>query len=181
LSYLSIIGMYRHDVGTNANVCGLGHLKKYNMEWGIPVAPESYDSGWGIWGDQFSNFNAGKILIILEGMAGLNYSIPDDTFTVRDTMPGEWTFMETMVPVTRKGKTHWVRTRIDRSDGPDGTVTKQVRVQGNPLGTLRLEPWLEEKALEKADPGQAVDGPEGRLRYRFDDRVEATVAVRLKP
>ena len=40
------------------------------MENGIPVAPEGRDSSYALFGDSFSNFNAGKILLILEGIGG---------------------------------------------------------------------------------------------------------------
>jgi hypothetical protein len=59
-NYYSIIGMSKRHVGKNANLCGLAHLKKYNMHWEIPVAPESWDKTPEPWGDQYSNFNAGK-------------------------------------------------------------------------------------------------------------------------
>jgi len=180
LSYLSLIGMYRHDVGTNANVCTLGHFKKYHLKWGIPVAPESFDSGWEIWGDQYSNFNAGKILLILEGIAGLDYSIPGDTFTIRDTMPEDWSYMETMVPVTVNARTSWVRTRIERDDRPDGTVEKRITVRGNPLGTLRVQPWMEEKSMAEATQGHENDLP-GRVGYTFTGKAEAAVSIRLRP
>ena len=41
------------------------------MENGIPVAPEGRDSNYSLFGDSFSNFNAGKILLILEGIGGM--------------------------------------------------------------------------------------------------------------
>ena len=45
-------------------------LQTYNMENGIPVAPEGRDSSYALFGDSFSNFNAGKILLVLEGIGG---------------------------------------------------------------------------------------------------------------
>ena len=43
---------------------------------------------------RYSNFNAGKILLFLEGIGGLRYSAHDDSFTFADNLPTEWTFME---------------------------------------------------------------------------------------
>ena len=37
------------------------------MEWGIPSATEGRHLDDSIFGDQYSNFNAGKILLIIEG------------------------------------------------------------------------------------------------------------------
>ena len=55
-----------------ANKFTLEHLKTYNMEAGVPVAPEGRDSNYALFGDKYSNFNAGKILLILEGIGGIS-------------------------------------------------------------------------------------------------------------
>ena len=45
----------------------LNHLENYNyhQEWKVPVAPEAYSRNLDLFGDQFSNFNAGKILLFI--------------------------------------------------------------------------------------------------------------------
>ena len=53
-----------------ANKFSLAHLKGYNMEDGVPVAPEGRNTDFTRFGDKYSNFNAGKILLILEGIGG---------------------------------------------------------------------------------------------------------------
>jgi len=179
-SYMSIIGMYKHHVGNNANICTLNHLKKYNMRWGIPVAPESYDKNFNIWGDQYSNFNAGKIRLILEGIAGLDYSIPDDTFTVCDTMPMEWTYMNVMVPLTKNGRTYWVGSDLTRQQKPDGTVEKTIGITGNTQGTLNIQPWLEEKTLIDAPAGYIDQQPRGHIGYTFGNTGSKTIVIRLQ-
>ena len=68
---------------------------------GIPVAPEGRHKDFSLFGDQFSNFNAGKILLILEGVGGLKYSTTDDTFTFAENLPEEWSFMEFQIPVQK--------------------------------------------------------------------------------
>ena len=78
--------LYLHTVDRLANKFTLAHLKGYNMENGVPVAPEGRDSNFTLFGgnnervysynskpfflDKYSNFNAGKILLILEGIGG---------------------------------------------------------------------------------------------------------------
>ena len=79
--------LYLHTVDRLANKFTLAHLKGYNMEDGVPVAPEGRDSNFTLFGgnhqwpdlsrtdlylivDKYSNFNAGKILLILEGIGG---------------------------------------------------------------------------------------------------------------
>ena len=180
LAYYSIIGMYNRNVGKNANVMGLGHLKTYNMKWGIPVAPESYDNEWEIWGDQYSNFNAGKILIILNGIAGLDYSIPEGSFQISDHMPEEWSFMELRVPITQSDQTDWVNVRIDRVELGEGLIEKTVTVADNPLQTLKIQPWLEEKVLVEGPVDDDASRPTGHLSYVLDGTTDASVTIRLQ-
>lgn len=113
-NYFALKGMYRSGVSDHANALTLAHLKNYNMKWGIPCAPEAVRDGYEFHGDQYSNFNAGKILLILEDICGLSYSVVDSTFTVADSMPDEWSFMETYVPIKEGGVDYWTRVRIDQ-------------------------------------------------------------------
>ena len=55
-------------------------------------------------GNQFNNFNAGKILLYLQGFGGLRISNTEDSFTFADTLPTNWTFMEFRVPVMRRDR-----------------------------------------------------------------------------
>ena len=63
----------RHTIDALANKFTLAHLKRYNMEGSVPIAPESRKMDWTPYGDQYSNFNAGKILLLLEGTDELQY------------------------------------------------------------------------------------------------------------
>ena len=64
-----------------ANKFTLAHLKTYNMEAGVPVAPEARDSDYQRFGDKFSNFNAGKILLVLEGIGCVKICLEKLIFT----------------------------------------------------------------------------------------------------
>ena len=132
------------------------------------------------WGDQYSNFNAGKILFILEGMAGLDYSIPESTLTVRDNMPEEWSSMEVRVPMKVKGRMRWPIVRYRREKRGD-TVRKTISVLGNPLANLRIQPWLEEGTVLSAPAGYATEG-QGRnhIGYSFAAAPEQSVTIRIK-
>ena len=61
--------------------------------------------------------------------------------------------MEVKVPVTQPGQSDWVNVRIDRTEGTNGVIDKTISVTGNPLPTLEIQPWLEEKALLAAPAG----------------------------
>ena len=145
-------GLYIHNIDALANKLTLGHLKKYHMEWGIPVAPESRRLDNSPHGDQYSNINAGKILLILEGMGGLRYSTRDDSFTFADNLPLDWAFMEFRVPVLDKGSKSvtWVKARAERQQ-KEGVVVKTVTVEKNPFGKLFLQPWLENREAEASE------------------------------
>ena len=161
-NWFMLRALYMHGVDRLANKFTLNHLKRYNMEWGeIPVAPEARTAEFKLFGDQYSNFNAGKILLILEGIGGLKYSVAEDAFTFADSLPANWTFMEFRVPVVRRagaGVT-WVAARAERSC-EDGKVTKTVTVDSNPFANLRLQPWAEDGRVVASSPegGNLTDG-----------------------
>ena len=180
-NYYAIIGMYKCHVGRNANLCALAHLKGYNTKWGIPIAPEAWSKKVLPWGDQYSNFNAGKILLILEGIAGLDYSIPNSTLTVCDSMPEQWGSMELRVPMTVKGKTHWPIVRYKREETGD-VVRKTISVTGNPLANLKIQPWLEEGTLAGAPEGYTTKN-QGRnhIGYSFKAAPKTSVTIGIKP
>ena len=129
-------------------------------------------------GDQYSNFNAGKILLILEGILGLDYSLVGSNFTLAENMPEAWTFMESYVPIEIDGQTEWTYVRVDRNED-QGVVTKDLTVQSNPLLTLELEPWLEGKSLLSA-PANYVDqiAPD-HIGYQLWGTSDTTLQIQL--
>lgn len=188
-AYFTLSGMFRQRLGDSAWRLTLNHLENYNFHdgWGIPVAPEAYTRSGKLFGDQFSNFNAGKLLLYLEGLAGLEYSIPDNRLVVHDTMPTNWEFMEFRLPIRLPGMagketTHWPVIRYERTQEDVG-VTKSIRVTDCPL-QITIEPWSEEKdviladsQLGKGKESATSDYPHYR-RYQFEDR-QSSAYVKL--
>ena len=144
-AYFTLDGMFRQDFPKVASELTLNHLENYNYhdEWEIPVAPEAYRRDLELFGDQYSNFNAGKILLFLEGLAGISYSLPDGFFQVRDAMPTTWEWMEIEVPVGMKPD--WVKVRIERKNERGG-IMKRIIVENSPL-PVKITPWLEDRQL----------------------------------
>ncbi len=144
-AYFTLDGMFRQDFPKVASELTLNHLENYNYhdEWEIPVAPEAYRRDLELFGDQYSNFNAGKILLFLEGLAGISYSLPDGFFQVRDAMPTAWEWMEIEVPVGMKPD--WVKVRIERKNERGG-IMKRIIVENSPL-PVKITPWLEDRQL----------------------------------
>ncbi len=179
-AYFTLSGMFQQRLGDPAWRLTLNHLEHYNWhaDWQMPVAPEAYTRGGKLFGDQYSNFNAGKLLLFLEGLAGLEYSVPEQRLTIRDTMPTDWTWMEVRLPVRTPGqpKTAWPAIRFERAE-QDGRVTKTIRVTNSPL-QLTIEPWTEGKAVVGAEGG-AVPGFQEYRRYHFD-RQAGSAEVKLQ-
>ena len=182
-NWFMIRGLYLHNVDALANKFTLAHLKQYNMEWGIPVAPESRRMDNSPAGDQYSNFNAGKILLVLEGIGGLRYSTHDDSFTFADNLPLEWSFMEFRVPVVGRegGGVTWVKARAERSEMGGGKVAKVVTVENNPFQKLILQPWLEEsKVVMSKNAFEENEEPcHGHKSYAFENVNNASVVIHL--
>ena len=184
-AYFTLDGMFRQRLGDPAWRLTLNHLENYNYhsEWHIPVAPEAYTRSGKLFGDQYSNFNAGKLLLYLEGLAGLEYSIPDNRLIVHDTMPTDWEWMEVRLPIRMPGKTEtqWTTIRYDRSQS-GGEMTKSIRVTDCPL-RITIEPWSETKrviASESQPQSHRTLTTSQYSSYRFDERISAAqVKMRL--
>lgn len=148
-AYFTLSGMFRQRLGSPAWRLTLNHLENYNFhpEWNVPVAPEAYRRDGNLFGDQYSNFNAGKLLLYLEGLAGLEYSIPQRQLIVHDTMPTSWRWMEVRLPIRIPGdeQIHWTVVRYERTQDAGG-IAKSIRIRDCPLQIV-LEPWSEEKPI----------------------------------
>ncbi|RPG86608.1 MAG: hypothetical protein CBC33_002065 [Coraliomargarita sp. TMED73] len=126
-AYFTIDGMFQQGLDV-APELAVNHLENYNYReaWGIPVAPEAYKRNLDLFGDQYSNFNAGKILFYLEGFGGLRYSIPENQLTIRPAMPTTWDWMEIRLPI----KGQWTKIRYS---------AESVEVSGCPLDVVLPE------------------------------------------
>lgn len=122
-AYFTLDGMFKQRLNKIASKLTLNHLINYNYhhEWNIPVAPEAYRRDLTLFGDQYSNFNAGKILLFLEGLAGLSYSIPDQKLTIQPSLPESWDWMEIRIPISNQ----WTQIRYLNNN--------QVHVTNSPL------------------------------------------------
>ena len=125
-AYFTLDGLFRQGLKKEAAALTLNHLENYNFhqEWDIPVAPEAYRRDLTLFGDQYSNFNAGKILLYLEGLAGLRYSIPEQTLTIKPALPESWEWMEVRLPIDGK----WTKISY---------LKEGVRVTGTPLKIIK--------------------------------------------
>ena len=166
-NWFMIRGLYLHQVDRLANKFLLAHLSLYNQAWGgIPVAPEGRRTDFSLFGDQYSNFNAGKLLLLIEGTGGLRYSVEEDSFTFADNLPTNWTFMEFRIPVVKAAgaAVAWVTARAERKC-VGGRVTKTSTVDGNPFAKLEVRPWAEDARVVGASPGAVVNATPGHVGW----------------
>ena len=126
-AYFVLDGMFRQQLTKEATELTLNHLANYNYhsQWQIPVAPEAYRRDGNLFGDQYSNFNAGKILLYLEGLTGLQVSIPDRKLMIRPALPEDWEWMEIRLPIADR----WTRIRYAENN---------VQVEGCPLSVSTI-------------------------------------------
>ena len=185
-AYFTLDGMFRQGFPKIASDLTLNHLENYNYhdEWDMPVAPEAYSRDLSLFGDQYSNFNAGKILLYLEGLFGLSYSIPDQTLSIRDSMPTNWEWMEMDLPVGNQ--TDWTKIRIERNNGFLGGLRKTISIQNCPL-RLRVEPWLDGKSpsgkasFRGAEFQSSTPQRPGSLAFESDKAVDqCSITIPLK-
>ena len=121
-AYFTLDGMFQQRLLKTATELTLNHLANYNFhdEWQIPVAPEAYRRDLTLFGDQYSNFNAGKILLYIEGFGGLNLSVPGKKLTIQPALPESWEWMEFRLPIADQ----WTKIRYHKDD---------VHVSGSPF------------------------------------------------
>ena len=121
-AYFTLDGMFKQNLPQEASQLTLNHLSNYNYHetWQIPIAPEAFKRDLTLFGDQYSNFNAGKILLYLEGLGGLTYSIPKGTLKIKPALPANWEWMEIRLPISGK----WTKIRYTKEN---------VEIKGCPI------------------------------------------------
>ncbi|MEC8244157.1 MAG: hypothetical protein VX038_04870 [Verrucomicrobiota bacterium] len=160
-AYFTLDGMFKQGFPKIASELTINHLENYNyhQEWEMPVAPEAYRRDLKLFGDQYSNFNAGKILLFLEGLAGLSYSVPENTLSIRDSLPLEWDWVEVDIPIA--DHSGWTNIRIERKKGFFGGMQKKISVEGSPL-PVRIETWLDEMEASGKPSFRGAEFVEGK-------------------
>ncbi len=177
-TWLAVEGMFRHGCDAEAVTCTLGHLRGMVKDYGFPVAPECWDPSYKPWGSMYYNWDGCLLLLLIERLAGVRYSIPDATFIVRDHLPPSWRYVEIRTPVVLEGKTSWTVVRT-RREARGERVVKVTEVAACPLAALIVEPWLEGRKLVASDPPAGSGVSNARAAFRFDRATRASVTLTL--
>ena len=179
-TYLAIEGMFRHNVDDPAIELTLAHFNGLVRDYGFPITPECWDENNKPWGSAYYGWDEIIALLPVERLAGVDFSLLDDGFTVSEHLPESWAFAEVYMPVVKNGKTHWTHVKTTRQI-ENGNTKKTISVKGNTLANLSIEPRLEGKSLVSASPEGFQDNqPKGHIRYNFRNTENASVAVILE-
>jgi len=176
-SWLAIDGMFRQGCDYEGALVTLNHLKAMTREWGYPVAPEAWEENHKAWGSRYYNWDIAIVLPVLEWLAGIDYSIPDQVFRCAPHLPATWDFIETHTPVVVDGTTHWVKARVERTTRGDH-VEQAINVEGNPLASLVIEPWAEgREVLRSTGTGTLRDGQGPPVLHTRGRAASATIRL----
>jgi hypothetical protein len=151
--WLGVDGMFRQERPYPAMLTTLNHIKAMTREWGYPVAPEAWEENHKAWGSRYYNWDIAIVCPILEWLAGIDYSIPDSTFKVAPHLPPSWEYIETYTPVVLKGKTHWVKVRVERKEHR-GDYKVAVNVEGSPFENNIVQIHEENRRVIKKSGGK---------------------------
>ncbi len=156
-SWLAIDGMFRQDQAYAGILTTLNHTKAMYREWGYPVAPEAWESNHLAWGSRYYNWDLAQVLPIIEWLAGLDYSIPEQQFSFAPHLPSTWDYIETYTPVVVEGKCEWVHAHVQREHTGEA-VQLVASVRGNPLKETIIAPYTEDRAvLKTAGVGDSIN------------------------
>lgn len=184
-----IDGLYRHHAGEAANNITLGHIHAMQRQFGFTIFPEAWDAAGLGWGDQWYNWGSViSTLLPLENIAGVTYSLverapnasADVVLTICDYMPMDSPNLNAVnvsVPIKLRGSTDptWVDVRVYISGR-----TKYVEVTNNPLGALRVQPWLGGRLFQGAAPKPFMqETPRGHVGWEFTGESARTQSVKV--
>jgi hypothetical protein len=164
--WLAVDGMFRQGRPYPAMLATVNHIKAMTREWGYPVAPEAWEENHRSWGSHYYNWDVALVCPMLEWLAGVDYSIPDGTFTVAPNLPPSWDYIETYTPVVLSNRTHWVRSSVHRQETADPEGYRlAVTVDGSPLAQNRIRISREDREVVEVDGALEERGDDGVLRF----------------
>ena len=104
-------------------------------------------------------------------------AIAPGTLTVCDYIAKSWDTVAAQIPIRSAGSggtSVWVQLTIERVNA----TAKRITVANNPLGTLKLQPWLEGNTLVAAEPsGFSTNTPPGHIGWTFTGHAAAAATV----
>jgi len=118
--------------------------------------------------------------LIIGRLAGVTWSVPENTFKVSDHLPESWDYVHTFTPVKQGQKVNWCEVKVTRKK-KWWNIAKEITVKSCPLENIVIEPWLEGRELIKSTPSISKNKTlqSGHAAYEFSNRDNAKVTVKL--
>jgi len=174
--WLAVDGMFRQERPYPAMLATVNHLKAMTREWGYPVAPEAWEENHRSWGSHYYNWDVALVCPMLEWLAGIDYSIPDGTFTAAPNLPPNWDYIETRTPVVVSNRTHWVRSYVNREEAGDD-VRVSASIEESPLARNHVRICPEDRDVVKVDGDLEELSDSGVLIFRSQPGSVRAAAV----
>src|SRR5688572_22781402 len=156
--------------GEEAVHATLSHLHGMVRDFGYPIAPECWNSEYEPYFDLHYNWDGAMVLPLLDRLAGVHLSIPEQRLTVEDHLPKDWTFVEVQLPIPHGTTRQWTTIRVERTGTPTN-ATKSVAVRNCPLSNISIRPWTEDREVRGNNP---------RV-FSFKGRSDVDVRLSLGP
>jgi len=179
-TWLVAEGMFRNHCDAEAVQATLGHINGMVKDFGFPVAPECWDPDYKPWGSMYYNWDGAMVPLIIGRLAGVTWSVPENTFKVSDHLPESWDYVHTFTPVKQGQKVNWCEVKVTRKK-KWWNIAKEITVKSCPLENIVIEPWLEGRELIKSTPSISKNKTlqSGHAAYEFSNRDNAKVTVKL--
>ena len=146
-TWLATEGLFRHDLNREGVFSTLSHINGMNKTHGFPVAPECWEpEKFGPWGSLYYNWDVPIVDLLIKRIAGIDFSLKTNTFTVSEHLPENWDWLETYIPVTVEGKTSWVQVKVEQKQNAKG-INKSITVNNNPLKNLEIKAWSDSREV----------------------------------
>lgn len=169
-TWLATEGLFRHNRGREGVFATLSHINGMNKTHGFPVAPECWEpEKFGPWGSLYYNWDVPIVDLLIKRIAGIDFSLKTNTFTVREHLPENWDWLETYIPVTVDGKTTWVHVKVDQMHTKDG-LTKNIEVKNNPLAKLDIKAWTDSR--ETYTTRQKLQTSQGKVSVKLGKKAK---------
>ena len=179
-TWLVTEGMFRRGCDQAAVHCTLSHLRGMVRDFGFPIAPECWDPDYKPWGSMYYNWDGAMVPLIIGRLAGVTWSVPEQTFKVSDHLPESWDYVHTFTPIKQGQEVKWCEVEITRKK-KWRNVSKNITVKGCPLENIVIEPWLEGRELIKSTSSISKNKTlqRGHAAYEFPNSDNAKVTVKL--
>ena len=164
-TWLATEGLFRHGKRREAVHATLSHINGMNKTYGYPVAPECWEpKEFGPWGSLYYNWDGPITDLLLRRIAGIDFSQQEKFFSVSESLPENWQWLETYTPVTVDGKTTWVFQRVEQ-ESKGREIVKTITVKNSPFNKIVMNPWTDSRSVKSV----SESGTDGTYTFKGNE------------